>query len=289
MQPPTVAAKTNASHAPVPSGNLPDTEDIVIQESYLAGAIGGQYLSLGSSSQRRGFVTDPEHELKEINDSSARVFDLSHLIEAGMITHPGLPGPIVCDFLSRADSRSRYAEGVEFHIGRIDMVANTGTYIDSPFHRYEDGDDISQLSLSSLVDMKCVVVHAPFETSLSIGAAVFADVDVRGRAVLVRTGWDAHWGTPSYLENNPHLTEAAAADLAERGAALVGIDSVNIDSLVDKRRPVHTILLGRQIPIVEHLCNLGSLNGEVRFFAAPVAVRGVGTFPTRAYAIARAG
>lgn len=204
-----------------------------------------------------------------------------------MVTHPGLPGPIVCDFLTRADSRARYAEGVEFHIGRIDMVANTGTYIDSPFHRYADGKDISELSLSSLVEMECVVVKAPFETSRSIGCAVFSNVEVRGKAVLVNTGWDVLWRTPAYLEDNPHLTQEAAADLAERGAALVGIDSVNIDSLTDKRRPVHTILLGRQIPIVEHLCNLESIGGDARFFAAPVAVRGIGTFPIRAYAIER--
>jgi arylformamidase len=229
--------------------------------------------------------TRRQTQVDETGKQAVRVIDLSHVVESGMITHPGLPGPIVCDFLSRADSRSRYAEGVEFHIGRIDMVANTGTYIDSPFHRYADGDDISQLSLSALIDMECLVVHAPFEKSLAIGAAEFSNVDVHGKAVLVHTGWDAHWRTPAYLENNPHLTEGAAADLAERGAALVGIDSVNIDSLADKRRPVHTILLGRQIPIVEHLCNLGSITGAVRFFAAPVAVRGVGTFPVRAYAI----
>jgi arylformamidase len=234
-------------------------------------------------------MTNRQTHVSTTGDTSGRVIDLSHVIEAGMITHPGLPGPIVCDFLSRADSRSRYAEGVEFHIGRIDMVANTGTYIDSPFHRYPDGKDISELSLSSLVDMECVVVRAPFETSRSIDVRSFSGVDVRGKAVLVHTGWDAHWRTPAYLEDNPHLTEDAAVDLAERGATLVGIDSVNIDSLTDKRRPVHTILLGRQIPIVEHLCNLGSIGHNVRFFAAPVAVRGVGTFPVRAYAMEQTG
>jgi arylformamidase len=224
------------------------------------------------------------------NDKSrgakGHVIDLSHEVEAGMITHPGLPGPIVCDFLSREDSRSRYAEGVEFHIGRIDMVANTGTYIDSPFHRYADGKDISELTLSSLVEMECVVVRMPFEKMRAIDASAFQDHDVRGKAVLVNTAWDSLWRTPAYLDDdNPHLTEDAASHLADQGAALVGIDSVNIDSLRDKRRPVHTILLGRQIPIVEHLCNLNSIKTDVRFFAAPVAVRGVGTFPTRAYAI----
>lgn len=224
----------------------------------------------------------------ETRPEKVRVFDLSHEVEAGMITHPGLPGPIVCDFLSRADSASRYAEGVEFHIGRIDMVANTGTYIDSPFHRYADGKDISALSLESLVNLECVVIRVPFETARAVDASAFADHDVRGKAVLVNTGWDSLWRTPAYLnDDNPYLTEGAAVHLAERGAALVGIDSVNIDSLRDKRRPVHTILLGKQIPIVEHLCNLGSIKADVRFFAPPVAVRGVGTFPTRAYAIER--
>jgi arylformamidase len=230
--------------------------------------------------------------LKHFDDQTrkekGRVIDLSHEIDAGMITHPGLPGPIICDFLSRQDSKSRYAEGVEFHIGRIDMVANTGTYIDSPFHRYADGKDISDLALTSLVEMECLVVRVPFAGTRAIGATAFQDHDARGKAVLVNTGWDSVWRTPAYIDDdNPHLTEDAAAYLAESGAALVGIDSVNIDSLRDKRRPVHTILLGRQIPIVEHLCNLGSITRDVRFFAAPVAVRGIGTFPTRAYAIER--
>lgn len=230
-------------------------------------------------------MTDRNDQTRE---GRGRVIDLSHEVEAGMITHPGLPGPIVCDFLSRADSRSRYAEGVEFHIGRIDMVANTGTYIDSPFHRYADGKDISDLDLASLVEMECVVVHVPFDTMRAIGASAFSDHEVRGKAVLVNTGWDSLWRTPAYLDDdNPHLSEDAAEYLADQGAALVGIDSVNIDSLRDKRRPVHTVLLARQIPIVEHLCNLGSIKTDVRFFAAPVAVRGIGTFPTRAYAIER--
>jgi kynurenine formamidase len=202
-----------------------------------------------------------------------------------MITHPGLPAPLICDFLSRKDSASRYADGVEFHIGRIDMVANTGTYIDSPFHRYADGKDISELSLRSLVNLPCTVVRVPYADALSITAKSFANVEVAGRAVLVHTGWDALWRQPAYLEKNPHLTEDAATLLVERGAALVGIDSVNIDSLTDKRRPVHTILLGAGIPIVEHLCNLGSIADDMRFFAAPVGVRGMGTFPTRAYAL----
>lgn len=218
--------------------------------------------------------------------TSIRVVDLSHEVESGMITHPGLPAPLICDFLSRKDSASRYAGGTEFHIGRIDMVANTGTYLDSPFHRFAEGRDISELSLASLVDLPCTLVRVPYTKGLVISERAFMDLDVRDKAILFHTGWDALWRQPAYLEHNPHLTESAAAHLVDRGAALVGIDSVNIDSLADKRRPVHTILLGAGIPIVEHLCNLGSITPGMRFFAAPVAVRGVGTFPTRAYALA---
>jgi arylformamidase len=202
-----------------------------------------------------------------------------------MITHPGLPAPLICDFLSRKDSATRYAPGTEFHIGRIDMVVNTGTYIDSPFHRFADGADISGLPLASLVDMPCSIVRIGALEPRAITAASFDGKNVRGRAVLVHTGWDSHWGRDQYLRDNPHLTEDAANYLVEAGAALVGIDSVNIDSLTDGRRPVHTILLGHGIPIVEHLCNLSAVTEDARFYAAPVAVRGVGTFPTRAYAV----
>jgi arylformamidase len=214
-----------------------------------------------------------------------KVIDLSHPIEAGMVTHPGLPGPLICDFLSREDSASRYENGVSFHIGRIDMVANTGTYIDSPFHRFADGPDISGLRLAALVDLPCCVIRIDKEAPRAVTAAAFSGADVTGKAVLIHTGWDGRWGREDYLSDNPHLTEDAALELVNRGSALVGIDSVNIDSLDDKRRPVHSILLSHGIPIVEHLCNLGSIDGDVRFFAAPVAVRGMGTFPVRAYAI----
>lgn len=214
-----------------------------------------------------------------------RTIDLSHQIESGMITHPGLPAPIVCDFLSRADSRARYSGGAEFHIGRIDMVANTGTYIDSPFHRFADGKDISELALAELVDMRCVVIRISEGAPKAITPDAFAGVNVRGAAVLVHTGWDTLWRRPEYLVSNPFLTEDAAIHLADQGAALVGIDAVNIDSLEDGRRPVHTVLLGRAIPIVEHLCNLGAVRDGARFFAAPVAAKGMGTFPVRAFAI----
>jgi len=212
--------------------------------------------------------------------------DLSHTIEHGMTTYPGLPGPVICDFLSREASRGRYAPGVEFHIGKIEMVANTGTYIDSPFHRYADGVDLSGLPLESLAGLEAVVIDgAGVDRSGAVGREAFHGRDLAGKAVLVRTGWDAHWGTPAYLEGNPFLTGEAAEYLVGQGATLVGIDSVNIDDLRDLARPVHSILLGAEIPIVEHLCRLGPLPGAgFRFTAVPAKVAGFGTWPVRAFA-----
>ena len=210
--------------------------------------------------------------------------DLSHTITNGMTTYPGLPGPVICDFLSREASRGKYAPGVEFQIGRIDMVANTGTYVDSPFHRYADGADLAALALESLADLDVVLVDARGVDA--IGAERFAKVDVAGKAVLVRTGWDVHWGTERYLSGNPFLTADAARALTDGGAALVGIDSLNIDSLADQARPVHSILLGAGIPIVEHLSGLQQLpRAGSRFFAVPAKVAGFGTWPVRAFAI----
>lgn len=210
--------------------------------------------------------------------------DLSHTIEHGMTTHPGLPGPLICDFLSREASRGRYAPGVEFQIGKIEMVANTGTYVDAPFHRYADGGDIARLPLESLAGLDGIVVRAA-ASERAIGAEAFAARDLRGKAVLVHTGWDVHWGTPAYLSNNPYLTAAAADALVRGGALLVGIDSLNIDDLNDAARPVHSSLLGAGIPIVEHLCGLEALpEAGFRFSAVPARVAGMGSWPVRAYA-----
>ncbi len=210
--------------------------------------------------------------------------DLSHTIEHGMTTYPGLPGPLICDFLSREASRGRYAPGVEFHIGRIDMVANTGTYLDSPFHRYADGKDLSALPLDSLAGLEAVVIRGP-AAGRAIDRTAFAGRPVGGKAVLVRTGWDVHWSTPAYLAGNPYLTADAAAYLVAEGAVLVGIDSLNIDDIEDLERPVHSTLLGAEIPIVEHLCRLGELpDAGFRFSAVPPKVAGFGTFPVRAFA-----
>jgi arylformamidase len=213
------------------------------------------------------------------------LIDLSHTIEDGMITYKGLPAPLICDHLSREQSRQLYAAGTEFQIGKITMVSNTGTYIDSPFHRFADGVDIGGLSLSSLVDLDTVVVHATGMEGRSIPAEAFGAVDVKNKAVLVHTGWARHWRTDQYFENHPFLSASAADYLKNEGARLVGIDSYNIDDTGDGRRPVHTVLLGAGIPIVEHLCALEQLpESGVRFTAVPPKVRGMGTFPVRAFA-----
>lgn len=213
-----------------------------------------------------------------------RIVDLSHTIEAGMVTYPGLPGPVICDFLSRERSRQIYAPGYEFQIGSIEMVGNTGTYLDTPFHRFAEGEDLSAVDISRVAELDAVTIDATGRTTVDVYA--FEAVGVEGRAVLVRTGWDVHWRTEDYLTGHPFLTAAAATHLAERGAALVGIDSLNIDDTSTGERPVHTILLGAGIPIVEHLTGLGELPATgFRFTATPPKVAGMGTFPVRAFAV----
>lgn len=217
---------------------------------------------------------------------TAWFIDLSHPIEHGMETFKGLPGPVICDYWTREASAANYEDGSTFQIGRIDMVANTGTYVDAPFHRYADGCDLAALPLASLADLEGVVVSCPFEQGLAVDAADLADLDVAGKAVLIATGWDRHWRTSAYFSDHPFLTEAAARLLAEAGAAFVGIDSHNIDDTRTKRRPVHTILLGADIPIGEHLTRLTDLpRSGFKFHAAPAPVVGMGTFPVRAYAV----
>jgi arylformamidase len=212
--------------------------------------------------------------------------DLSHTVEHGMVTYKGLPAPIICDYLSREASRERYAPGTEFHIGKIELVANTGTYVDAPFHRYADGKDLSELPLSSLADLEGVVVRWDAARGRAIDASYFQGIHARDKAVIVHTGWSSRFRTDAYFEGHPYLTEDAALLLIEAGAALVGIDSYNIDDTESGRRPVHTALLRRDIPIAEHLTNLAALpDGSFRFFAVPVKVRAFGTFPVRAFAI----
>ena len=212
--------------------------------------------------------------------------DLSHLIEEGMVTYKGLPGPHICDFWTREGSAANYDDGSTFQIGRIDMVANTGTYLDSPFHRYAEGKDLAQLDLASLADLPALVIRRPWENGLATAAEHFAGLDVRGHAVLIHTGWDRHWRTDAYFGEHPYLTAAAADWLARNGAALVGIDSVNIDNMHVRARPVHTRLLGADIPICEHMTGLDRLpDSGFRFSAVPPKIVGMGTFPVRAYAL----
>ncbi len=212
----------------------------------------------------------------------SRLVDLSHTVADGTVTYKGLPPPRICDFWTREQSAAFYEDGSAFQIGRIDMVANTGTYLDTPFHRYADGDDLAAVTLDRLAALEGVVVRS---ADMAVDADAFAGLEVAGRAVLVHTGWDRHWGSDAYFEDHPFLTEAAARLLAERGAALVGIDSHNIDDTRVPRRPVHTTLLGAGVLICEHLTNLGDLpDSGFRFTAAPPKVAGMGTFPVRAFA-----
>lgn len=213
------------------------------------------------------------------------LIDLSHSLADGKVTYPGIPAPKICDFLSREASRAHYAEGVSFCINQIDMPANSGTYIDSPFHRYADGADLAQLPLESVAQLSAMVCR-PGHTGRAIGMETFNDLNVAGKAVLVDTGWSKHWGTGQYNHDHPYLTKEAAEYLASSKAVLVGIDSLNIDDTNDDERPVHSILLAANIPIVEHLCNLSKLpeSGFI-FHAAPVKVHAFSTFPVRAYAV----
>jgi arylformamidase len=236
--------------------------------------------------------------------------DLSHTIKDGMITYKGLPPPVITDYLSRADSRSRYDAGVEFQIGKIEMVANTGTYIDSPFHRYSDGKDLAALGLESIANLEGLVVRhvgpaereleraqfndsqmvsldSPTRSERAIAIDDVAHLKVKGKAVLFHTGWDMRWRTDAYANgSHPFLTAAAAEYLAGEGAALVGIDSFNIDDTTGGARPAHSILLAYAIPIVEHLCGLRELPSDgFRFFAVPPKVKRFGSFPVRAFAL----
>jgi len=215
----------------------------------------------------------------------ARLVELSHPIEHGMVTYPGLPGPVVSDFLGREASRGHYAGGTTFHIARVRMVGNTGTYVDAPFHRYADGRDVAALPLERLAHLDGVVVDATGD-GRGVDADRFVSRDLAGKAVLVRTGWDAHWRTPRYGEGHPFLTRAAAEHLADARPALVGIDSLNVDDTSDGVRPAHTLLLAAGIPVVEHLCNLTALpESGFRFHCVPAPFRGLGSFPVRAYAV----
>ena len=217
--------------------------------------------------------------------STRRVIDLSHVIREGLITYPGLPAPVFSPHLTREASREKYAPGTEFAMDIITMIGNTGTYLDSPFHRYGDGADLAGLDLATLVDLPAEVFHLT-DIGRPIGPEVFFDRELRGTAVLLHTGWDAHFGTPAYLSGSPFLTADGARHLVDAGVTLVGIDSLNIDDTESGgERPAHTQLLAAGIHVVEHLTHLGDLPPHgARFTAAPPAIERFGTFPVRAYA-----
>lgn len=219
--------------------------------------------------------------------ATTRLVELNHVITAGMTTYPGLPGPEITAHLTRAESRRHYAPGVEFAIDRISMVGNTGTYLDSPYHRYADGSDLADLPLAAVADLPVVVVRAASDGRRGIEDRDLAGYRLAGAAVLLHTGWDRHWGTPAYADAAPFLAESGARLLAGAGARLVGVDSINIDDAFGTgERPAHSILLEAGIPVLEHLTALAELPATgARLHAAPPRVRGFGTFPVRAYAV----
>jgi len=216
----------------------------------------------------------------------AHLVDLSHEIENGMVTYRGLLPPTISDWLSREASSSRYAAGTTFQIGKIELLANTGTYIDAPFHRYEGRPDVAGYPLEAVADLEGLVVRATTRSGRGLDATWFRERDVRGKAVLVHTSWDVHWRSDAYSAGeHPFVTREAAEQLIKLGARLVGIDSLNIDDDKDGARPAHTLLLGAGIAIVEHMTNLGALpETGFRFFAVPPKVKGMGSFPVRAFA-----
>jgi arylformamidase len=231
-------------------------------------------------------IITEKHKRRPIGIGSPKRFiDLSHVVHDGLVTYKGLPAPVICDFLSREESRKFYEPGTEFQIGRIEMVTNTGTYIDCPFHRFADGADLSETSLEAMADLPGIVIRVPFKESLAITADHLRNYEIRDRAVLIHTGWDQFWNTPVYFEGHPFLTKEAAEYLAACLVKLVGIDSHNIDDTSVRSRPVHTVLLGKGILIVEHLCNLSQLPDDgFAFSAVPPKFKGAGTFPVRAMA-----
>jgi arylformamidase len=221
--------------------------------------------------------------------AASPLVDLSHRIRAGLVTYPGLPAPSITPHLTREASRDLYAPGTEFQMDVLTMIGNTGTYLDSPFHRYADGGDLASLALEQLVGLRAEVFRLTDAGGRAIPAELVAERDVRGAAVLLHTGWDRHFGTDEYGAGAPFLTEEGAAYLVEQGAALVGIDSVNIDDTsaeAEGRRPAHSLLLAAGIPVVEHLTNLAQVPPSgATFTAVPPRVEGFGTFPVRAFAV----
>ncbi|MDF2851366.1 MAG: cyclase [Sphingobacterium multivorum] len=260
-----------------------------ISESALADYIveDMQLLMVGKVNILNKEILIESHKRKPIDESVVEdsLIDLSHTIEDGLITYKGLPAPHICDYLSREQSKNNYDGDTSFQIGKIEMVTNTGTYIDCPFHRFADGNDTAQTALKSFAELDAVMIHIPFTETLKITEDHLKNREIRNRAVLIQTGWDKHWNTELYYQDHPYLTEQAAMYLRDCNVKLVGIDSHNIDDTAGRTRPVHTLLLSAGILIVEHLCNLNKLpDHNFKFTAAPPKFKGVGTFPVRAFA-----
>jgi kynurenine formamidase len=210
--------------------------------------------------------------------------DLSHPVEAGMETYRPLPTPQVV--VHNDYDASRYDGKSEFLIASLHLCGNTGTYVDSPRHRYRKGVDLAGLPLERLADMPVVVVDAT-GVDRAIGPYALPGGSLEGKAVLFRTDFSRHWRTESYFSANPFLTAEACEALVAAGVAFVGIDSLNIDDIADMARPAHTILLGAGVPICEHMTNLASVkSGAGRLHAVPIAWVGGATFPVRAYVVA---
>ena len=213
------------------------------------------------------------------------LIDVSHTVRDGMITYKGLPAPIICDYLSREASKAHYEEGTTFQIGAITMSSNTGTYVDVPFHRYADGKDLSEIALSSLAHLNGIKITVDQDITV-IGVEHFVGKDIKGKAVLIETNWSRHWGTDQYFEDYPYVNEEAALYIRDQGVIFVGIDTYNIDDTKGKARPCHSVLLHNDIPICEHMTNLAMLPAQdFKFYAVPVKIKGMGTFPVRAFGI----
>lgn len=242
-------------------------------------------LMVGKVDILNKFYIEEPHKGKAINmPVDDKLIDLSHTIFEGLVTYKGLPAPIICDYIGREQSKANYEEGTSFQIGKINMVTNTGTYIDCPFHRFEEGKDLSEVELKHFAELEAITINA--ERVPEIGKEYFIGKEIRNKAVLVFTDWASHWNTPQYYEGHPYLTAEAAEYLKDCQVKLVGIDSHNIDDTSGKTRPVHTTLLGADILIVEHLCNLDQVpESGYLFNAVPPKFKGAGTFPVRAYAV----
>ncbi|MFD4423193.1 cyclase family protein [Agromyces sp. NPDC058484] len=288
------ALRAEAFRLDLPSAAMPESEigELLVRHLGLAlvGRVELSNVEIVEELHRgsRGIIdaTDVVAAASAGRSVRGELVDLSHPIRAGLITYPGIPAPTITPHLTREASREHYAPGTEFAIDLITMAGNTGTYLDSPFHRYADGGDLASLSLETLVGVPAEVFHLTDAASRGIPAEVFFDRELAGTAVLLHTGWSRHFGTPDYAHGSPFLTEAGARHLASAGAALVGIDSLNIDDTESGgTRPAHSILLAEGVHVVEHLTALDRLPARgARFTAVPPRVEGFGTFPVRAFA-----